>query len=322
MVWSLAQIAAQSGLINSLSPLGAFAPPVPRVELIQAVRSIGRERGPEQAAASPVAMGGLIAVINAKGGSGASCIATNLAHIAATRDKAPVALLDMDLQFGALPLMLDLEPRNSLLEALGVAGQLDRMALMGYMTKHDSGVHVLSAMSDQLPLPWEVPTESVLKLLGVARQSYGRVVVDLPRQIDPLTSTALTQATHVVVVMQQSLAHIRDAKRMLRIITSNLGVPRDSVMVAVNRYNERDAVKLSDIQETVKPPALVVLPNDFRAVTESLNSGVPLMQYDDHAPITRALQDLLRRLEGGEATETPAPKHRTLRQVLTGSFKG
>jgi pilus assembly protein CpaE len=280
-----------------------FAPPVPHTELLSAVRLIGREKG----VGMPVAKGLLTAVINAKGGSGASFIAANLAHITAVQKKAPVALIDLDVQFGALPLAFDLEQRNSLIEALNAANQLDPIALQGYMAKHESGVHVLSAMSDQLPLPWEIPTEALSQVLTLALQTYNSVIVDLPRQIDPLTSLVLGQANHIVLVMQQSLAHVRDAKRLLRIITSSLSVPRDNVLLVVNRHNERDAVRIKDIQDTVNPPATAMIPNDFRVVSESLNTGVPLFESARQAPVTKSLQELAAKVCGA-ALDEPAPE--------------
>lgn len=278
-----------------------FSPPVPPAELLAAVRLIGRERG----SGMPEARGTVTAVINAKGGSGASFLAANLAHAAAVHRKSPVALIDLDLQFGALPLAFDLEQRNSLVEALANAQQLDPMALQGYMAVHTSGVHVLSTKPDQLPLPWEISTDALRQLLLLATQTYSNVVIDLPRQIDPLTSLVLSQANHIALVMQQSFAHTRDAKRLLRIVTSSLGVPRERVTVIVNRYSERDPVRIQDIEEAVKPPAISVVPNDFRAVSESLNTGAPLLESARHAAITKVVQSLAGKLCEVEIPDEP-----------------
>jgi pilus assembly protein CpaE len=308
--------AGDSNMMRRAMQAGArdyFSPPVPHTELLSVVRLIGREKG----SGGMVAKGMLTAVINAKGGSGASFLAANLAHITAVQKKAPVALIDLDVQFGALPLAFDLEQRNSLIEALNNANQLDPVALQGYMAKHDSGVHVLSAMSDQLPLPWEIQTEALAQVLTLATQTYVNVIVDLPRQIDPLTSLVLSQANRIALVMQQSLAHVRDAKRLLRIITASLSVPRENLLLVLNRYNERDAVRVKDIEDTVNPPAIALVPNDFRAVSESLNAGVPLYEAARQAPVTRAVQELAAKLCGtsgpvGDNTQTMASTRRRL----------
>ena len=49
----------------------------------------------------------LNAVINAKGGSGASFIASNVAYILSKETDSKVALVDLDLQFGSVGLNFD-----------------------------------------------------------------------------------------------------------------------------------------------------------------------------------------------------------------------
>jgi len=78
-------------------------------------------------------LGVLTTIVNAKGGSGGSLIACNLAHITAVASDARTALIDMDLQFGTQSLLLDLKPEHTMIEALSLIGDLDFMALDGYM---------------------------------------------------------------------------------------------------------------------------------------------------------------------------------------------
>jgi pilus assembly protein CpaE len=69
------------------------------------------------------------------------------------------ALLDMDRQFGTLPLYLDLTPREGVIAALANADQIDTVALEGYMLKHPSGLRLLASMSEELASPWEIPQD-------------------------------------------------------------------------------------------------------------------------------------------------------------------
>jgi pilus assembly protein CpaE len=284
-------------------------------DLVEAAHRIAREQAQVPAPADG-GQGQLLAVINVKGGSGASFIAANTAHIIASQRKCEVGLLDLDLQFGALPLVFDLEQRSMLLEALASSAQIDATALRGYMARHSSGVHVISAMSEQLVLPWEVSRDALLRLLQVMRQAFPVVIVDLPRQIDPLTSAVLEQADHVLMVMQQSLAHARDAKRMQRVLTSTLGLPRDRILLIVNRHSEKQSVRGRDVEEAVKPSSMMVLPNDFTTVSEALNIGVPVLDYDHSSPITAALIALVARL-GLAASEPAGMRKRGLRGMFS-----
>lgn len=283
--------AADSAMMRLAMQVGArdyFAVPIHLDDLLQSVRSIQAEVG--SAGATSGSRGKLIAVINAKGGSGASTVAANFAHIAA-RLPSPreVALVDLDVQFGALPLMFDLREHGGLLGAIEGADQITPGSIAKYGSRHVGGVTIFSAMSEQIPLPWELSVQGLDHFLATARQAYRVVVVDLPRQIDPLTSVVLTQADHVLVVMQQSLVHVRDAKRMLRILTATLAVPRDNISVVVNRHVERGALSDRDISEAVNPPQMVSLPNDYRAVLDAQNLGVPLYEQHRESSLVKAL---------------------------------
>ncbi|MBO6852012.1 MAG: hypothetical protein JJ867_16430, partial [Marinobacter sp.] len=112
-----------------------FTFPVKKPELLESLRRIAREIQP-----SSEKSGDLFAVINAKGGSGASTIASSLAHSLVERIEDRVALLDMDLQFGHLATAFDLQESGSLIDALLRADNLDAVALEGHMAKHTSGL--------------------------------------------------------------------------------------------------------------------------------------------------------------------------------------
>lgn len=280
-----------------------FTRPIPADEFLAAVHQVLYEQvesmlGPQ---------GHLTAVLNAKGGSGASFIACNVAHLLTAQRRRSTALLDLDLQFGALPLSLDLKPRDSMFDAIASVERLDSVALKGYMTPHASGLHVLSAMSEQLVLPSEVPVGSLKRVLELSVQTYEHVVIDLPRQIDPLTSMVLARADHVLLVMQQSFAHLRDAKRMLSLLTGYLELSHARISVVVNRYNEKDAIGLKEINAATQSGDLLRIPNDFEQVTASLNLGVPLFERAPHAAITTALMEIASRADAGNTPVETQP---------------
>jgi pilus assembly protein CpaE len=101
--------------------------------------------------------------------------------------------------------------------------------------------------------------------------------------------------------MQQSLSHIRDAKRLLQLVSSELGVPREAIEVIVNRYNHKHSITAQDIQQALKHEQISTVPNDFTRVSDSVNSGRPLLESARNAPITRTLQGMAQRLSGSEA---------------------
>ena len=75
--------------------------------------------------------GKLIAVMNAKGGSGATLLACNLAQQLSSQGGSTL-LLDLDLQFGSVAHYLDVHPSHSHLDVLQQIDELDSVALRGF----------------------------------------------------------------------------------------------------------------------------------------------------------------------------------------------
>ena len=274
-----------------------FTHPVPPGELLASVLRIAQET----AATKSGGRAKLVAVINAKGGSGASFIACNVAHCMAAHLRAQTALIDLDLQFGVLPLYLDLAPQGNLLAALTHADQLDAVALEGHMLKHKSGLRLLASMNEDLALPWEVSEESLQQLLLQLMRNFEYVVADLPRQIDPLTSRVIERADHVLLVTEQSIGHVRDAKHMVRIMTRELAVPSDRVHVVINRHDKRNPVTVGDITASTKADTMFIVPNDYQRVSESINLGIPLYEGLRSAAITKSVLQIVSSITGDAA---------------------
>jgi pilus assembly protein CpaE len=261
-----------------------FSEPFDKEELHKALNRIifDLQRGQSR-------QGMLTTIINAKGGSGGSFIACNLAHIASTVTDSSVVLLDFDLQFGSQSLNLDLRPEHTIIEALNDVDKLDFDAIDGYMTRHRSGLRLLSTVHEQIVLPHEVSVDNLDKLLTLAISNYDRIFVDLPRQIDPLSITVLERSDQIAVVIQQSLAHMRDAKRLTRILKSEMGISEKNIIVVVNRFDPNSTLQIKDIQSTLECSEVFTIPNDFEKVGQSINLGIPLYDYARKAPITHAL---------------------------------
>jgi pilus assembly protein CpaE len=238
----------------------------------------------------------LTTVMNAKGGSGASFIVCNLAHVSSVLSNSSVVLMDFDLQFGTQSLNLDIKPQHTIIDALNDVNQLDFDAIDGYMAQHKSGLRLLSTTQDQLILPNEVSVENIDQLLTLALSHYNRVFIDLPRHIDHLSVTLLERSDQIVIVVQQTLAHMRDAKRLTRILKSECNIAEKNILIVVNRYHADGNLGLNDMQTALESSVIYKLPNDYESVTHSINLGIPLYDSARNAPITKALISLAKSL--------------------------
>ncbi|MBD3656830.1 MULTISPECIES: AAA family ATPase [Marinobacter] len=270
-----------------------FSFPVPRQELVDSLDRIARELQPASTEA-----GGLISVINAKGGSGASTVAATLAHSLVEKIDQQVALLDMDLQFGHLASYFDLPEAGGLVDAILRADSMDRLALEGHMMKHKSGLHLLGNSSDQLLVPGDIDENQLHKLLALLRSRYEHTVVDLPRQIDGVTGLLLESSERVLLVLQQSICHVQDARRMLHYMRHYMGIADERIGVVVNRWDKRLALTIGDIEKALGIDGVTCIPNDFAKVAESANLGIPLLEVAPASPVSRSMVRLAEDLSG------------------------
>lgn len=231
-------------------------------------------------------------VMNAKGGSGASLIASNVAHILCDQHKRRVALVDLDMQFGSLSHYLDLNLRHGIKEALDNVDDLDAIALDSYLVKHNSGLRVMGAEDGRIILNDEVSSERLRHLIKLMARAHHHLIIDVPRQIDLITSTVLEMADQVVIITQQSITHLRDTARLIDVLREDLEIPPNQIEVVVNRYQKGAAITCSEIENALKHKSLICIPNDYKSVTESLNDGVPLLEVARRSPVTRALSEL------------------------------
>jgi len=288
--------------------------PVERSELIEVLRRITKDSLTHQAADSDHQ---LVCFLNAKGGSGASLLACNVGCQMAATSKLKVALMDLDLQFGSLSAYLDLVPRSSILKAMDEVENLDEVALTGFMDRHESGLQLLPSVPAHQPIGREIPSVRLDQLLNVACSGFDRVLVDVPRWINDATATVLERSDKIVLVLQQSIAHLRDAQRMMGLLQRELAIPANRILIVVNRHTKNAPVTVADIEESLNIKDVLLIPNDYKNVSACINYGKSLADYASNALITKAIGELESHLAGAVETKRPGLFRRTF-----GSFLG
>ncbi|MCW8193488.1 AAA family ATPase [Proteobacteria bacterium 005FR1] len=242
----------------------------------------------------------LTAVINAKGGSGASTLAANLSHILASSLDKRTVLVDMDLQFGSLPLYFNLSPRTGLIRALELVDSLDLLALEGYVCSYQDGLDIMAATPEDRVTVSEVPEDRVEMLLKLLGEAYDDIVVDVPRWISGATAAVLEHADKILITMEQSVTDLRDAQQLVAVLRRELNIAESQLTIVVNRFNKNHPVTIKDIGGALPGVRTITLPNDFKRVSQSIDIGTPLAEFAAGAPITRRLQELAKSLTESE----------------------
>jgi pilus assembly protein CpaE len=274
--------------------------------------AIERLRLEPRRAAHPAPQADITLVLGAAGGVGTSFVACNLAHAIQKETGAQTLLLDLDINHAPLASFLDLAPERGLPTALTEVEYLDQHALAGYVTRHGSGLHLMGAPSKNALSAKDLDANRFATLLGLVRERYRHVVVDGSHALDDLSGTVLGMTKNVLIVVQQSVAQLKQAARLIRVLFSGYGIPDDRIMVVVNRASKRSTVTLEDIQRTLARNSLIPIPNHFKSVLSSIDGGVPMLEFEPSSAVAKAIVDLQRVVCGVQRVERTGLLRRAL----------
>lgn len=229
----------------------------------------------------------VLAFVPCKGGSGATFLAANLAHILADKHDKEVLLVDVNLQFGdAYLYLMDHTPQNTLGEVCGSFVRFDYQFLESAVVRLASGVRLLAA--PEHPADAEVvKPEHIDSIVAVARKHFDFVILDVGRTLDAVTLKALDMADEIYPVLQLTLPSIRDAQRMKAVFDS-LDYSGNKTRWVINRYGGQGDLALSDASRVIGEP-FWNMPNDHKHVAESVNQGVPIVELYPHSPAGKSL---------------------------------
>jgi pilus assembly protein CpaE len=248
--------------------------------------------GSAGAAGPSATTGEIIVVYSPKGGVGCTTIATNLA-VALHNDETPVVIVDGNMQFGDVAVMLNERSKNSVVDLAPRADELDPEVVENVLISHsDSGLRVLTAPA-RPEFAENVTGEQFSKILKYLRQLYSYVVVDTSSSLTDVVLSAMDACNLVMLIVTQDIPAINNSRLFLDLVDV-LGINRNNIVFVMNRYDKRIAITPEKVGENLRQNIAVVLPNDERSVVPSVNRGIPFVLNPKGRPnqLTKAVFDL------------------------------
>lgn len=266
--------------IRQLMRMGVidFIPqPINAADLNAAVETAVQKTKPQTLRST--ARGETISVMRSCGGSGATTLAIELAASLAKsgkNDTASVALIDFDMQNGNMAIALDLMPKVTLLDILESPSRLDTSYLKGSMIRHKSGIDVLAAPSEIIPLEG-MTDETVRTILSIARQEYDYVVIDLPSTWTSWTASVVGESSVALLAMQLNVVAIQRVLRNLHTVKEQ-GLDDKNVAIVANRVSKgigfSGADRVKEFETALKRPIEYTIRNDFKSAAAARDRGV------------------------------------------------
>lgn len=239
--------------------------------------------------------GKLVSVIKSVGGVGATALLTQLAIRFVQREASAgrdACLLDLDIQFGDAAFQLGLQPKFTLIDLLEAGQRLDGELLRSSCTDHPSGLKVIAAPTEMIPIEG-MPTDHLLRIIELARREFDTVFVDLPANWTNWSLSVVAQSDLVLLVTELTVAGINRAKRQLQLLESQ-DLSNVDVRIIANRFEKSLAriVRPADVRNALGCDIAYTVANDFPLMRSAIDRGVPIDELKRKSALGKDLDAL------------------------------
>ena len=223
---------------------------------------------------APLKAGNVIAIYSPKGGSGCTTVAINTAVALATRGHKTL-LLDANLQFGDVAVTLNMRPTSTIVDLADRVNELDADLISSVSLEHDSGLRVLLA-PPKPEMAELVTAETLESIVSTLRNLFDFVIIDTASGLHDTTITVLDSADRIVLVAQQSLASLTNARRFFDLFDA-LTNDIKKILLIVNRTSDKFGISVKDVSDALRRPVIASIVQDDLAVTNAADRGMPLL---------------------------------------------
>src|SRR3954465_15696402 len=255
--------------------------------------------------------GHVISICGAQGGAGATSMAINLALQLAETTKAKVALLDLHLQNGETAVMLGVRPGPGLRIALENPMRADTLFLERAAIDINERVCLISADED-LDAQLDITEAGVRHVLGLLRQRFNYIVVDVPVPFPPSLYPVLSLSRQVLVLLEAEVTGLRNAHALRNAVTNIAG--KDRVFTLLNRADRAGGLPRETIVKALGAEPDMVIPDLGKGMTQAVNLGIPALKHV--RKLRRHLAPIVREISG-----VAAERSGWWRRVLTAHLR-
>lgn len=260
-------------------------------------------------------VGRQIAFCSAKGGSGASTIAHNVAHSITEKLFTGAVLVDLDLPFGTAGLDFDQDPVQGIADALNDPSRLDAVLMERMMARCTERLSLFAAPAS-LDADYDITADAYDEVTRKIRGAAPYIILDLPHLWTSWKRKILLESDDLIIVATPDLASLRNAKNMVdlfrrarpndappRLVLNQVGVPN------------RPEISIKDFGEALALTPSLSLPFDPKIFGQAANNGQMISEVAPKSRIAEGIDHLAQQIARRDAPVTEKPS------VLSSLFK-
>ncbi len=233
----------------------------------------------------------IVAVHSLRGGVGCTSLAVNLAIAYYQLWQRKTLLIDAVLTAGQVAMMLDVAPRITWEQYLGLAPNaitgedIDQLA-----SAHKSGIYYVA--SSKTPLAADAFTDEFWRVIFAEFKKRNEfIVVDLAHDFSDMTIQLLNKADWILLVLAPEVASLRAAASALEIY-DRLGFTSEKVKVVLNQTTNNSGIKQAKLEKALERPFDFIIPHDSMEVMRALNFGVPFILENPDLPVSVQMENI------------------------------
>ena len=242
-----------------------------------------------------------IAFSGLRGGVGSSILAHNVASELARLYDEDVIIVDLDIPFGTAALSYNLQPSQTVADALSQAGSLDETMLMRYLESGGKNVSLLCAPGN-LNSGIEITPNALEAVLNIVKQMASYVVLDVPHMWNAWVQDIVVDADDTVIVGVPDLYNLRDGKNVFEFLSPNRGMEAPTRLI-LNKVGELKKGELSEKEftEVLDTKPALSIPFDPDAFASAMNNGEMLRKVAPKSKATLEVETLAKMVSGKES---------------------
>ena len=209
----------------------------------------------------------------------------------ANETKGKVALVDLDLQFGDIGVLLNLDHSQGITDLIENIDHMDPDFIREIMVDGPYGIKVLlTPISPELADL--VTVDHVRRIFSELRKMFDYIIVDSSAHLGEINLEVLDHADRVVVVTSLSIPAIKNTKLALKIFDS-LSISPDRVVLLLNKSDAHSEFNKESVEANLRFPIAGQIPNDPKLVINSINRGNPFVTTHPESEISQRIRELV-----------------------------
>jgi pilus assembly protein CpaE len=238
----------------------------------------------------------ICALTSVAGGAGLSTLTVALGFALMRLGRRRVALIDLDLQCGALASILDLNPEHTLSELVDPTTTIDSIRLEASLAAHPSGLYLLAAPK-RLEESEMISVSAVTAVLDLMRELFDFVLIDCGHHISETLVAAWESSSQLLYIVEQAVTSVRPAQRFLEMF-GRLKLAEPEPQFVLNRYEAANPFSPEKIEAALHHPLLARIPGDNAAFLQLQIEGADLAEVAARSAGRAAIDGLARKLCG------------------------